>query len=160
MYEPITVENNEQRPQKPPLSFVRIACQIVTGAGVGLAVALAVACLRRTVFTIAYTECFRLPSALGTFVFVFLAVYGVAIGVGVYLVGTVGDETGSFLLTLGCGLVGGPVIIGVLNALRSDWFYWVASAGCASVPLLLLIPPLMVTLCFNLTRRYKESLST
>ncbi|UCE49342.1 MAG: hypothetical protein JSW47_04200 [Phycisphaerales bacterium] len=142
------------------MSFVRIACQIVTGAGVGLAVALAVACLRCTLFSIAYTECFRLPSALGTFVFVFLRACGVAGGIGVCLVGNIYDETGSFLLTLGCGFAGGPVIVGLLSVLRSDWFYCVPSAGCASAPPLLLIPPLMVMLCFNLSRRYKESLST
>ena len=37
------------------------------------------------------------------------------------------------------------------------WSYWFPSVpGWASVPLVLLILPLMTTCAFNLTRRYKE----
>jgi hypothetical protein len=158
MDESITAENEKHARQKPPPSVGRIAGEILAGAGVGLAVALPLACVTAILFH--EEDCFgigKVVSALAIFISVFPMVYGPASAIGVYLVGNRDDETGSFLLTLGCGFAGGLAIRGMLNALHSDWLYWVPDVpGWAFVLPVLLILPLMTTCAFNLTRRYKR----
>ena len=158
MCESVNVENKKQNHQKPPLSVGRIAGEILAGAATGLVVALPVA----YVAGIAFHEesCFGPIFALLIMFYVFPVAYGPASGIGVYLVGSRGTQTGSFLATLGFGLIGGfvmlvmliPVlflsaalIVGVENIVR--WTLWV---------LVSLIPPISATLGFNLTRRYKQ----
>lgn len=81
--------------------------------------------------------------------------HGLASAVGVSLVGHRGTQMGSFLWTLSCGFAGGLAIMGIIHSFC--WSYLFPSVSrWASVPLALLIPPLMATCVFNLTRRYKE----
>ena len=84
--------------------------------------------------------------------------HGLASALGVYLVGRIGKQTGSFLLTLGCGFAGGLAIMGMDRLVHSFyWSYWFPSVSpCVLVPLVLLIPPITATFGFNLTRRYKK----
>jgi hypothetical protein len=95
--------------------------------------------------------------------YVFLAfpmLYGTASSVGVYLVGSRGNETGSFLATLGGGLLG-------LSVMALLYFYIGAAESMMLEiekivlwPLVFLAAPIMATLGFNLTRRYKEPCSS
>jgi hypothetical protein len=163
------VENEKHAHQKPPLSVGRIAGEILAVTAVGCVVA-----VLATYVLLAGSggDCMgfgRLAAAL----FVFPTVYGLASTVGVYLVSNRGKQTGSFLLTLGCGLGGGLVMFVLLplvlfHTSAFDAFRRPLPASgpietiyliVQSVVLLgsvLLIPPITATLGFNLTRRYKE----
>ena len=163
MSESINVENKKQNRQKPPLSLPRIACEILAGTATGFIVALPVAYVSGVGVFFAFNEeksCFGPVLTMLTIVFVLLILYGPACAIGVYLLGTRGRQTGLFLATLGFGLIGGfamlfmliPVtflsaalIVGAENIVR--WMLWI---------LVSLIPPIMATLGFNLTRRYKK----
>jgi len=163
MNEPITAENKKQNRQKPPLSVGRIAGEILAGTTTGFVVALPVAYVTGIVVYIAFHEeksCFGPVLTLVSILYVSLMLYGPASGVGVYLVGSRGTQTGSFLATLGFAFIGGLVmfvmlipvlflsaalIVGAENIVR--WTLWV---------LISLIPPIFATLGFNLTRRYKQ----
>lgn len=161
MDESVHVGNNGPAPPKPPLSVGRIAGEMFAGMGVGFAAGLPAAfgfLLWRGPI-LAARACFGGIGALvESFFFVFPMVYGLASGVGVYLVGKRGRQTGSFLWTLGCGFAGVLVIMGMRGVIHSFyWSYWFPSVpGWASVPLALPMPPLVATCVFNLTRRYKE----
>jgi hypothetical protein len=161
MAEFVNVEDKEPAPQKPPLSGGRIAGEILAGTAVGFAAGLlgGFGFLMMVHPGRGFDEGIL---ALAAAVFhVFPAVYGVASAVGVYLVGRIGKQTGSFLWTLGCGFAGVLVIMGMRGVIHSFyWSYWFPSVpGWASVPLALLIPPLIAMCAFNLTRRYKEPVS-
>ena len=80
-------------------------------------------------------------------------VYGLSSAIAVYLVGSQDRQTGSLPLTLASGFLPGLLTL-VKFISHSDevlvilpWLYW---------PVVLFIVPTMATLCFNLTRRYKE----
>ena len=167
MDESITAENKKQDRQKPPRSLARIAGEILAGTATGFIVALPVAYVSGIGVFIAFNEkesCVGPVLTLLTMVFVCLMLYGPASAIGVYLVGSRGAQTGSFLASLGFGLIGGSVmlvmlipvaflsaalIVGVENIVR--WTLWV---------LVWLIPPIFATLGFNLTRRYKQPSSS
>ena len=158
MSESINVENKKQNHQKPPRSVARIASEILAGTATGLAVALPVAYVTEIVLvdTKAHFVAFEF---LVMFVIVFTLLYGLASAVGVYLLGKIGKQTGSFLLTLAGGFLGGLVMLVMLTPayLLSGvlivgvekivlWTLWV---------LILLSPPIFATIGFNLRRRYK-----
>ncbi|MBC8217579.1 MAG: hypothetical protein H8E73_03870 [Planctomycetes bacterium] len=152
-----SINAEKKKRQKPPLTRRRIAAEILGGVAVGFAAGL----LGGFVFLMMPYDrgCFNGVLALAAaIVSVFPMVYGVASGVGVYLVGKRGEQTGSFLWTLGCGFAGWFVIIGMRRLVHSFyWSYWLPSIpDWAFVPLVLLTPPLLATIAFNLTRRYKE----
>ncbi len=159
MDEPINVENKTQARQKPPRNLGRIACEILAGAAAGIAVALPAVYVIGALF--GQEGCFGgLDVALGYLFFVVPPVYGLGSAVGVYLVGNIGKQTGSFLLALGGGFLGGlimPVMLPLTNRLSDVlivilfWLLW---------PLVLLIPPIMATCGFNSRRRYKEPTSS
>jgi len=159
MGESIHVEDKEQAHQKPPLSVARIVGEIFAGTVVGYAVAE----LAKYVLLVAGSggDCMGFGALAVAAIPGFLIIppaYGLASAIGVYLVGNRGKQTGSFLWILGCGFAGGLVIMGMRGVIHSFyWSYWLPSVPAwASVPLALLIPPLMATCVFNLTRRYKE----
>lgn len=158
MSESVNIENIKQNPQKPPISIGRIACEILAAAVAGLAVALPIACITGIVL-VDEGSCFAGFGLLAIFACVFPPLYGLGGAVGVYLVGTRGKQTGSFLLTLGGGFLTGLltlVMISIASYLTDDelisivffllWPFFV-----------LLSPPIVATISFNLTRRYKES---
>ncbi len=153
MSESVSVENKEQAPQRPPLSVGRIAGEILAGTVVGFAAGL----LGGLGFLICVLPSATAKDCMGGFgalagaaFFVFPAAYSLTCGVGVYLVGKRGKQTGSFLWTLGCGLAGWLVMMGMQGIILDlDQSY---------LPLLmalLILPPILATLGFNLTRRYK-----
>ncbi len=173
MTESITAENKKQARQKPPLNVVRIAGEIIAGTATG-ATAAALAYL--FFYGVGYgvqiagldeEGCMPGLAILVIAGIMYLVVplaHGLASAVGVYLVGSRGDQTGLFLATLGFGLIGGFVmlvvlvpaaflsaalIVGVENIVR--WALWV---------LVSFIPPIFATLGFNLTRGYKEPSSS
>lgn len=145
MNESMAAEGKKQDVQKPPLSVGRIASEILAGAGVGFLAGLAGAVVRLVLFPIASTDCFG-GNVIVTLSFTFLWVYGPASAVIVYLVGSTGKQTGSFLATLACGVLGG---LGAIALLLSGMPVVAMEAD-------LLISPILATLGFNFTRRYKE----
>ena len=170
MDESINTTNKKQSHQKPPLSFIRIAGEIIAGEATGATAAAIAYLLFWVVCHVAKGESVGGGSMCditlwdlviqGIMVLFVPAVYGLGCAVGVYFVGNRGNQTGSFLATLGFGLIGAffmlimlfPVvllspalIVGVENIVR--WALWV---------LVSFIPPIIATLGFNLTRRYKD----
>jgi hypothetical protein len=95
-------------------------------------------------------------AALAVMCLVVPPAYGLGSAFGVYLVGTRGNQTGSLLATLGGGIVG----LGVMALLC---FCVGAAAPMMSRiekivpwPPVFLAAPVTATLCFNLTRRYRN----
>jgi len=149
MDESINTANIKQSRQKPPLSNSRIAGEIIAGLVIGISVALLVSCVMvygvSGEFFGALTNWSRKGSEFDGLVFLavgflalipFLIVYVPAAAIGVYLVSDRGEQTGSLLATVGASLLGLVFII-VLP------------------PLVIITVPIMATIGFNLTRRYK-----
>ena len=163
MSESVNVENKKQNHLKPPRSLGRIAGEILAGAVAGLTVALPVAYVIGIVLLGTDLSAVpAVPAVLGfqvIFDLVFPPLYGLGSAVGVYLLGTRGKQTSSFLLTLAGGLVGGIVMLVMLPFalfLSSDYIVGVEKiVGWALVILIPLIPPIFAAFGFNLRRRYK-----
>ena len=169
MKEPIEVENEGQAHQKPPQSLGRIACEILAGMASGLAIALPVA----YVIGAGVPEgCFAGLAALLYMFLVVPPVYGLGSAVGVYLVGSRAEQTGSFLATLGWGFLAGLFTLLILYILlRLQTILTAAPPSSIMIvglvvelqrifrwarwAIVLLIPPIAATYGFNLTRRYK-----
>ena len=157
MSESIAAENKKQKRQKPPLSRLRIVGEILGGATAGFAVAMPVGYVIHARFG---QEGLGGMVALGYLFLVVPPVYGLGSAVGVYLVGNIGKQTGSFLLALGRGFLGTIVMYVMLTL--TFILSGVLIVGVERIVLwtlcvlVLLIPPIMATLGFNLTRRYKE----
>jgi len=175
MCESTNVEKEEKHDQKPARSRARIAGQILAAIATGLAVALPVAYAIGSAKR--FQGCFGGIGAAIIILHVCPLLYGPASALGVYLVGNAGRQTGSFLKTLGCGLLGGlldigllyislrlqviltadqsssVLLIGLMIQLRQivQWVLWA---------FVLLIPPIAATYGFNMTRRYKEPRSS
>ena len=157
MSESINIENKKQNRQKPPLSLTRIIGEILAGTALGL-VALLLAYVTGSVLVgkVGPAESSGELEAilfLIMFTIVFSPLYGLGSAVGVYLLGTRGKQTGSFLLTLAGGFVGA---IGVLLPSFSLFFGGKVIVHLIPLLLLSLIPPILATLGFNLRRRYKK----
>jgi len=161
MDESINVENEKQAHQKPPRSLGRIACEILAGAATAAALAYS------SLYVVGYGAniagwgggCMDGFAILGIMGMVVPPVYVLGCAVGVYLVGTRGNQTGSLLATLGGGVLG----LGLMALL---YFYVKAAEdmmlGIEKIvlwPLVFIAAPIMATLAFNLTRRYKRSYS-
>ena len=153
MSESINIENNKQNRQKPSLSAERIAGELLAGAALGFVALLVV---YRPVYK-RFADSFEgILGSLLAYVFVFPPLYGLATAVGVYLVGNIGKQTGSFLTTLGWSFLLAclaPVALVFLFATTTEEEKIVRLAVKA---LVLLIPPIFATVGFNLRRRYKE----
>jgi len=170
MNKPVNTGNKKQNRQKPPLNAGRIVGEIITGEATGATAAAIAYLFFWVVCHVAKGESVGGGSMCditlwdlviqGIMVLFVPAVYGLGCAVGVYLVGSIGNQTGPFLATLGFGLIGAfvmlimyfPVIlistyliIGVENIVR--WALWI---------LVSFIPPIVATLAFNLIRRYKD----
>ncbi len=163
MSESINIENKKQNHQKPPLSLARIACEILAGLATGLAVAYPVVYV--ILYVIIYvilgktTDGFMGDKVLGNvmvmaiIIFAFPIVYGPGSAVGVYLLGRRGTQTGSLLATLGLGCLGGLFMFVILLLI-------IGVKKIVLLALVLLIPPIIATIGFNATRRYKEQPSS
>jgi hypothetical protein len=154
----ITAKNRKQNRQKPPRSMRRFACEFLAGVATGFTAAMPVT----YVIGARYGQegCFGGGwTALGYFFLIVPPVYGLCSGIGAYLAGNVGKQTGSLLLALGSGFVGGLAMYVILPL-----SFWLLSLKGATQDIILwslwvfalFIPPTLATLGFNLTRRYKE----
>ncbi len=152
MDESITPENKKQAPQKPPLSWRRIAGEILAGTATAFAIELPVLYVVLVANKERFDGCFGSLVGAGIIVCGFPFMYGPASAVGVYLVGSRGKQTGSFPATLACGVLGGFAI------LLESRFQLLSSIGIEKAVLwafVLFTAPVLATLGFNLTRRYK-----
>jgi len=154
MGEPITADDNKQGVQKPLLSLPRIACEIFAGVGAGFVAAVPVACLLAMG---SGGDCFGVGKLLAaaTGLVIIPPVYALAAAVGVYLIGSRGNQTGSFLLTLCGGIVGG---LGMFLLLPVAALLLSEDTDSISVLLLAfasLIPAVAATYGFNLRRAYE-----
>jgi len=162
-----SIKNKKQTRQKPPLSLVRTACEIIAGVVAGFAVPV-------PVFYAVYYLVFRVALGapadwaqkdcglggllvLAILFMSFPPAYISGTIIGVYFVGTRGKQTGSFLATLGGVFLGVPIAALLL------FYIWAAeeytTLGIEKVimwPLVFLAPPSGATLAFNLTRRYQK----
>ena len=158
MSESVNIENKKQSRQKPPLNPVRIIGEILVGTATGFIITLPVVYV---LVARSGGDCFgvgKLIAAAAGFLIV-PPLYAIAAASGVYLVGSRGSQTGSFLTTLGGGLLGVPVtaLLYIDVDMAGDMML-----GIAKIVLWLLVflaVPIMATLCFNLTLRYKKQLS-
>ena len=151
MDELINTKNKKQIRQKPPLSLGRITSEILGGMGMGFPVKLLAACIGGIVFLGVGGEADTRMAFMTTLSKVTLVVYGIVCTVGVYLVGSRGKRTGSFLLTLAFGFLSGLLVIAMLSLVR------VTRVLLIRYVLELLTQPIAATVGFNLTRRYKDS---
>ncbi|MHC4106262.1 MAG: hypothetical protein ACYSR9_15065 [Planctomycetota bacterium] len=160
----INTAYKKQSCQKPPLSVARIAGEILAGAAFWI-VPLLVVYGAGMIFdgkgesADSGTQLLGLY-ILGMFIFIFPLYYVIGSTVGVYLVGTRGNQTGSFPATLGFGFLGGLVM--TLLAIYI-WLGGIMMTGIEKIfiwKLILLIGPIAATIGFNLTRRYKYPHST
>ena len=128
-------EGRKQNTDRPPLNAIRIIGEILAGevGGIGGAVAgFAVGFVMDHAIFVSLLEVTEELEGLGPCM-VIGAVAGYTFGIagGVYLVGSIGNETGSFWAALAGSSVG---ILGI-------WAYGIG-------------PPVGATIAFNLTRRY------
>lgn len=170
MDESVNVENKKKQ-LKPPRNLIRIAGEILAGMASGLAIALPVA----YVIGASVPEgCFAGLAALLYMFLVIPPVYGLGSAVGVYLVGSRAEQTGSFPATSGWGFLAGLFTLLILYILlRLQTILTAAPSSSIMVvglvvelqrifrwtrwAIVLLIPPIAATYGFNLTRRYKVS---
>jgi len=145
-----TIENKEQGDEKPPLNPVRIAGEVLGGtlAGIGGGVVAV-----RALLPIAEDSRFKqaiLVTGLSTS-------YALGSGSTVYLIGNIGNQTGSFPATmlgvLAGGVVGaiGAIIIAAVTGNDDNDHEDLAEL------FLFLSPAIGGTIAFNLTRKYESS---
>ena len=149
MCESVIIENKKQSRQKPPLSVGRIVGEIFAGLALGIA----------SLLLIGIGSLLIIPNEALAFLFLILffaccpLLYGIGCALGVYLIGSIGKQTGSFSVSLIGGFVVGFIVI-----LPSLSLFSSRKITVDLIPslLLFLLPPIAATICFNLTRRYKE----
>ena len=151
MSESVNFENKKQNHLKPPRSVTRIVFEILAGTAIGFAVGLPVGYVTGTWLG---GDCTGNWRGLITFVLVFFMVHGLGTAVGVYLVGNIGKQTSSFLLTLGWSFLG-VVVFGAVFCGPGFFFMPTREGTIVQLALGLLIPPIFATIGFNLRRRYK-----
>ena len=138
------VESRELRHRKPPPSVGRIAGEIAVGEVGGWVGIIPVFWVIQLFDDPERDDVFKYPYlALPTILLTMVAGPSLGSSCGVYLVGNIGNETGSFLRTL--GVSAGVAAIGVLSIFGG------AEPGFL---LLALGPPIGATIGFNRTRRY------
>ena len=155
MYENVNMNNKNQ---KPPLSIARVTCEILAGTVLCIVALLVVCGICIVLFgrpkTGGHGSELAIVGIFTMFIFVFPPLYVLGGAVGVYLVGSRGKQTGSFLLTLPGGFLGLLVIV-ILAFVGKD-----SSVGTREKIViwgfLSLIGPIFATIGFNLTRKYKE----
>jgi hypothetical protein len=155
MDESNTAVDKKQKRQNPPRSLGRIAGEILAGAAVGFVMAYGVALV--TAIPFVKESCFGPVEAMAVFVLAFPVVYVLATAGSVYFVGRIGDQTGSFLATFGGVFLGVPVIVLLCLYIDMAGDMMLGTVKIVLWTLVFLAPATMATLCFNLTRKYKQS---
>ena len=156
MNESMVAKGEKRGTQKPPLSVGRIAGEILAGTATAFAIELLVVCVVLFANKEKFDSCFGGLVAGGIILCGFPVTYGPASAVGVYLVGSRGKQTGSFLATLACGVLGG---FALLSGFRFRLLSPIRIIGIEQAVLwafVLFTAPVLATLGFNLTREYKE----
>ena len=150
MFEERQKEGGEIALSKPPLNTVKVAGELLAGCVLGAAAGMGGAYLGASISILDTGRSIGdiiAGAGLGM-----MAAYPLGCALGVYLVGNLGNETGSFGSAL-LGAYGGMVVWGgsaiALNKLSPT------SSTVASLAFLV-IPPLFATLAFNKSRRYKN----
>jgi len=156
MSESINVENKKQNHQKPPLSLVRITGEILAGIGMSFAVMMLVGFVESIVFFGGIGDGETRIAFMAMFSKVAPPVYGIAGAGGVYLLGSRGNQTGSLMVTLAFGFLAGLLKLAMLPLAKLLPEMLIVILFCSFGPLVLLVPPIVATIGFNLTRRYKE----
>jgi len=123
---------------RPPLNAGRVGGQILAGTVAGVGTGLLMAALADD------GDDDMMIGASSAFAG-FLVGFPVGVTGGAYLVGRIGDQTGSFPMTL-LGTIGGVVAAVALADATEGWSF-------------LAMPPVGATIGFNLTRRYKDRAS-
>jgi len=152
-----SIKNKKQYSQKPPINRLRIIGEILAGALAGLVTALPVGYVIYTA-DISKNPGGHYGAFKPLFIFLFVApvVYVPATAIGVYFVGSRGNQMSSFQSTLVWSFLGVLFVYGVgpfalvLLALPGRMGEIILSA------LVLFTPPICATYGFNLNRRYKE----
>lgn len=156
MDESIYTANKKQSRQKPPLSLYRIAGQILAGTILCIVVLVVVYVILVKLFGLSDFTGSNVGigemGALVIFIIFFYPLYMIDSALGVYLVGTRGNQTGSFGVTLGFSF------LGILVTFLLFWkgLLSLTEDKIVTLGLILLIGPIMSTIGFNLTRKYKE----
>ncbi len=145
--------NKEPTPQKPPLSVGRIAGEILAGTAGGLVALVSV----YAVLIRSYDPSGEPSDAVifCMFVCVFPPLHGLASAVGVYLVGNIGEQTGSFLPTLGCAFPGACVALAAMSPFAMAPEFLMGIEKIVLWASVLFTAPILATLGFNATRREK-----
>jgi hypothetical protein len=129
--------SENKRRERPPLSGVRIAGELLAGAGTGV---LSGYITHKIVGDYEKNS----PEDSGGFgqIFIFISGFSLGTHIGIYLVGTMGNETGSYFVTLTgsiLGLLGGAFLTPVTYGIS-----------------LLILPLIGPVYAFNLTREYNS----
>ncbi|UCD50226.1 MAG: hypothetical protein JSW27_22190 [Phycisphaerales bacterium] len=162
MGEPSNAEHEEKGRRKPPRSLTRIAGEVLVGTVTATALAflsaLVVGYGAESAFPGLGESCMGgllVFAVLAMMIIAALPVYIVGCAIGVYLVGRIGSQTGSFLAAFGGVFLGAPVIALLYLYIDMAGDMMLGIVRIALWALVLLTPAIMSTLCFNLTRRYK-----
>jgi len=131
---------------KPPLNTVKIAGELLAGCVLGGAAGIGGAYLGASILDTGGWFGSLAGAGLGV-----LVAYPLGCALGVYLVGNLGNETGSFGSAL-FGAYGGMLVV-IGGSLLSSLSPTVASVTSVAF---LVTPPLFATLAFNKSRRYKN----
>ena len=129
------IENGETNLKKSRLSDRRLSDEILAGVLAGIATGSAVGYVGNYIFCGECDEQFWIAVTTA---------YSLGSAIGVYIVGNIGDKTGSFIATLGGSMLGG--LAGFAAAYAVPF----------GVLLLPLGPPIGATIGFNKTLRYKS----
>jgi hypothetical protein len=152
MYETINIENKKQ---KPPLSLIRILGETLASFTLGSVLLLG------TLYISGWIRDWLFGSSeiplevlfFPIFICVSPMFYGIGCAAVIYLIGSIGRQTGSFSVSL----IGG-VVLGYIVLIPSlSFFRELRMTGNLEYLLLLwFIPSIAATICFNLTRRYEK----
>lgn len=143
-------ENEEREDGKPNLNAIRIGGEFLAGGVAGITAALAPVPVMYKIFRDKEAE----GASVGIYLGCTLAItYPLGNALGVYLVGNIGDESGSFLATLAGSYIGelvGAVLFMQVMGSEGDmhWLHVIKP---------FLAAPIGATIAFNLTRKYKSS---
>jgi len=162
MDESINVENEKKAHQKPPRNLGRIACEILTGAATASAFAYL------SLYVVGYVAkstgwgegCMGGLGVLAIMFYVVPPFYVLGCAIGVYFVGSRGNQTGSLLATLGGSLLGMFVMALLYFYVKAAEDMMLGIEKIVLWPLVFIVAPIIATLGFNLTRRYKDQPSS
>jgi len=136
----LTYLSNVTYAEKPPLNGYRIAGEILAGGVGGTLTGLLGVSIAES----------SAPYPIKGYYLDFLLAYPIGSAIGVYIVGNIGNETGSFGTTLGGSISGILIwIICAIGASNGDM------PSIVPITVFFAAPPIFATIGFNETRRYK-----